>query len=100
MSHPALAEAGARLTVAQEPPVLAATPALLEEALCVSFWALSCCVRELPHLSFFRSCQGTTDLLITDTEIETKQSLLCSVLRGSWRLFQGWKECDLSPHSV
>lgn len=27
MSHPALAEAGARLTVAQEPPVLAATPA-------------------------------------------------------------------------
>ena len=53
---------------------------ILEETLCVGFWALSCCAKELPHPGFFRpSCQGTTDLLITDTDIETKQSLLCSV---------------------
>lgn len=52
---------------------------VLEETLYAGPWAVSCCAKELPHLSFFRpSCQGTTGLLITDADIKTKQPLLCS----------------------
>ena len=70
--------------VAQECPALARTQPILEETFCGGFWALSCCTEELPHPNFFSpSCQGTTDLLITDTDVETKQSFLCSVLCGS-----------------
>lgn len=81
MSHPALAEAGARLTVAQEPPALALTPA---------YPGGNPLSAPAPALPVPKSCHTPVleaFLLIMETDTETEQCLLCSLCSVAPRAF-------------